>query len=142
MCLWYASGNCSHGAVCRFSHSEAEVRKHDDDRLRAKPISLRSTSTESSNNFDFNSMSPQLSPHFSPSSVATAVPSPMNPGLLSLNSSTSTSLDELDCVADTSNEARSSLCNVCGLATDGGVVLPDGCFCKMFEDCSELLRLL
>jgi hypothetical protein len=111
-CLWYQNGHCSHGASCRYLH--ADFKSFPGEELP------RSNSTLSAGTF-------------SPSTTPT-VYSPLVHG--------SASFDEADCDPPSGSHSILDLlvsepdvyCTRCGSSI--------GCICKVFDECSELLRLL
>ena len=122
LCLWYKNGHCSHGSSCRFSHDiDKAVRAKEETSpvvvLESESI-LRKDSTVSS--------------IFSPSTTPTTA-SPM------MSAIDRFSFDELE-----SNVSMSILdllatqcvepCQNCSSTV--------GCICRVFEECSEVLKLL
>ena len=129
MCLWHQNGHCSHGVSCRFAHGEGELRKHRD---------LSRNHTLSGDDSTVSRRDSTVSSLFSPSTTPTV----SSPAV----AATSLSFDELDSppyrhssgsvsILDlfTTSAIRANCAN-CGSATE--------CMCRVFEECSELLRLL
>lgn len=150
MCLWYNEGYCSHGSACRFSHGDISAASYLETRKTISHPSWdnihQKRRTES--NVSSQAMSPSLTP---------TIKSPLQAGgfekeisldefdcAASMQSHTSTGLSILEFLASTPNSAPtiddskiSQLTNACDTCMSADV-----CICRVFEECSELLRLL
>jgi len=112
-CLWFMNGHCSHGAGCRFSHDVVESVPRGFSQESTSPPSTATTSPKSS---------PLPSKHNS-----------YEFELDSLSSSLMEMLGSSPTAADTA-PVDTLACPHCGSSV--------GCICRIFEECSELLKFL
>jgi hypothetical protein len=122
LCLWHKNGHCSHGSSCRFSHDD-----EDSSFSGEQGVAVPTFETESIRRKD-STASSIFSPSTTPTTASPVMSAIDRFSFDEVESNVSMSI--LDLFTVQSVEPCQNCCSTVG------------CICKVFEECSEVLRLL
>jgi hypothetical protein len=130
-CLWYRNGHCSHGNGCRYYHGEPVSSKGSDETVLRKDSTLTSAVySPSTTTTTYSPMVDCASSSFDEFDMGVTQMS----SAVSIFDLLSSSLSSEGTINTPPKYEDREFCARCGSAI--------GCICKVFDECTDLLRLL